>query len=220
MPSDFNVSRIVPIPKDDKGNLSDMSNIRPLSISDVYANIFERLVMLNIKKHHTLPDLQFGFKEKSSCSHAVMTLLELAKMNVSRHKNTFACAIDASKAFDKVDRDSLLVKLMDKMSLRYWLALRNYYGASCGYVVNNGQCSDIFKTTVGVKQGGPVSPLLFAIYAEDLIAEVQELENGVQVSESLRIGILMYADDVVLVSSTEEDLNTSLQVCEQFGMRW
>ncbi len=110
MPQNLNVGKIIPIPKEDE-TTQDINMVRPLTISDCLSNIFEYIMMDQIMKKHQVPQLQFGFRENSSCSHAIFVLTELIKHNMSLKKNTFACAIDASKAFDKVDRKSLLMKI-------------------------------------------------------------------------------------------------------------
>ncbi len=127
-PSNLNIGKIIPIIKDEKGSNQNINNVRPLTISDCLSNIFEHIMINEIEKEHTVPKLQFGFRASSSCNHAIFVLSELIKHNKCLKKNTYACVIDASKAFDKVDRASLLCKLIGKMNPLSWLALKNYYG--------------------------------------------------------------------------------------------
>ena len=55
-----------------------------------------------------------------------------------------------------------------------------YYSISKAYILKDGFKSSIFKTTTGVKQGGPVSALLFALYIEDLVAELDKINTKSQ----------------------------------------
>ncbi len=60
-------------------------------------------------------------------------------------------------------------KLIGKIDYQIWMILYRYYWESIAFVHMDGEnLSEIFTTTNGVKQGGPLSPRLFAIYIEDL----------------------------------------------------
>ena len=55
----------------------------------------------------------------------------------------------------------------------------------------------------GVKQGCNLSPTLFSIFANDLVAEVNDLDIGIKVGDR-KLSLLLYADDIVLVAESEE----------------
>ena len=74
VPDKLNVSIIKPILKDQYKNTDDLNNIRPISISNCFAQILEKLILIlspGLKVSHVN---QFGFKEKTSCNHALFTL--------------------------------------------------------------------------------------------------------------------------------------------------
>ena len=102
--------------KDEKKSASDLNNIRPITISDTIANIYEKLIMPEAQKTHTEHKLQFGFKKNSSCDHAIYVLKETANFYESRNRPIQVCAIDASKAFDKVNRMLMMYKLKSKLT--------------------------------------------------------------------------------------------------------
>ena len=79
MPYLFNLSIFKPLVKDPKKSTIDISNLRPIAVSDVYANIFEKILLDEINKCHTDNNKQFGFKKSSSCSHAIFIQLMLYK---------------------------------------------------------------------------------------------------------------------------------------------
>jgi len=66
--------------------------------------------------------------------------------------NVFVCAIDASKAFDKVNRSKLWLELLKSVDKPIVKLLINYYDQSQSFVQNNLDISSIFITTIGVKQ--------------------------------------------------------------------
>ena len=69
IPTDFNTSIIKPILKDSNKKSDDVGNIRPISISNCFAQIFEKLILLNSPKISQTSKNQFGFKQKTSCNH-------------------------------------------------------------------------------------------------------------------------------------------------------
>ncbi|CAF1154494.1 unnamed protein product, partial [Brachionus calyciflorus] len=101
MPKDFNVGLVNLLTKDNKKDTSDINNLRPLTISDTLAILFEKIILSDISKDYSNSKNQYGFRPKSSCGHAVFVLKELILFNKRKNKKPYACAIDASKAFDK-----------------------------------------------------------------------------------------------------------------------
>ena len=128
----------------------------------------------------------------------------------------YATFIDASKAFDKINRSILWVALFNKIGFNLTNILMKYYSISKAYILKDGFKSSIFKTTTGVKQGGPVSALLFALYIEDLVAELDKTGIGIKIG-NININILLYADDIVLISNTKKEMQIMLELTGNFG---
>ncbi|RNA41785.1 RNA-directed DNA polymerase from mobile element jockey-like [Brachionus plicatilis] len=115
IPNFFNFGKISPVVKDEKKAKNDVNNIRPITISDTLANIYEKLIMIELDKSHNGVPNQFGFTSKSSCNHAVFALNETILHTIKKNKPVYACAIDASKAIDKVNQTNLFNKLIGKI---------------------------------------------------------------------------------------------------------
>lgn len=219
MPTYFNTGKIIPIVKDENQSTCDISNIRPITISDTLSNIFEKIVLFELEKNNLNHKLQFGFKKNSSCNHAIFVLKETATFYNCRSKCLYACAIDASKAFDKINRFALMYKLITKVEASVWRALYIYYSISIAYISNESEISNTFKTSIGVKQGGPLSPRLFSIYVEDLIEELLKTELGSSVC-GLKTGVIMYADDLLVMSDDIKKLQEMLVLVEEYCNKW
>jgi len=217
LPIGFNVSVIKPILKSENKPNNDISNTRPVAISDAIQNLYERLLLWKLNKTHKEHDQQFGFKRNSSCSHAIFVVSQVANFAKQNGKRLYTCAIDASKAFDKVSRPHLWLKLIHlAIAPEIVLAIIHYYSESFMVVQLDDVFSTAFKTTNGVRQGGVMSPKLFAIFVDDLIKELEAAGLGVKIGH-LRISVVMYADDLLIMSETRERVNGLLSIADKYG---
>jgi hypothetical protein len=78
IPANLNNTHIIPIIKDKAKSQNDMTNLRPISISNTLSQIFERIVKLKIPQISNTHRNQFGYKQNTSCTHALFAFKELA----------------------------------------------------------------------------------------------------------------------------------------------
>ena len=71
----------------------------------------------------------------------------------------------------------------------------------------------------GLKQGCGLSPALFSIYINDLAAEINALHCGIKFDNN-EVSILLYADDVVLISESEDGLQNMLNTLNNWCNKW
>ena len=141
----------------------------------------------------------------------------MVKSIVSRYicsgSSVFACFLDASKAFDTVDHNILFCKPLDRgLPLPIVRFFWSWYGSQkCR--VRWGSClSDSFSVTNGVCQGSVLSPFLFAVYLDCLLAELVECGVGCYWGYVFA-GCLCYADDIVLLAPCPSALRMMLNIC-------
>ena len=153
LPDNFNVSIIKPIIKDPNKGLDEINNIRPISISNCLSQVFEKLLLFSSPELFKIHKNQFGFKKKTSCNHALFVMKETI-LNYTENKSSCKIAsLDAEKAFDKVWRDGLFFKLIDKLEPTYWAILKQYYDISKGVIILSYlSLSESIKINCGVKQ--------------------------------------------------------------------
>jgi len=217
IPHLFNISILKPLIKDESKGNNNLNNLRPLSISDIYTNLFEKIILLEVQKDHEDHPKQFGFKKNSSCNHANFILSEIIKLNKQRKHTTYVISIDASKAFDRVGRYKLWITLVEmKIRVKLIIALKNYYENFYIIVNNEKDFAAPFSTTYGVKQGGCISPELYKLYCEILAILISLLKLGVKLKK-MRIDILMYADDIILIATSIKDAQTMLDTVTEFS---
>ena len=134
------------------------------------ANLFEAVFLIYLNLDHIDSGKQFGFKEELSCNHAGYVLQEAINLSIQNNKKLYVVAIDASKAFDKLCRQAVRVKIIRRnLNPAIIISIMNYYNVSQMMVMNDDDATDLFKTTMSVRQGGTISPKLFNIYVEDII---------------------------------------------------
>ena len=73
-----------------------------------------------------------------------------------------------------------------------------------------------FHVCNGVKQGAVISPILFAVYYDELIAKLARSGYGCRISQHF-VGALSYADDISLLSPSLQGLQYMVNICEEYG---
>jgi hypothetical protein len=220
IPNKLNHSIIKPIIKDQKKSTNDTNNIRPISISNCLSQIFEKLILLNSPALLKIHKNQFGFKRKTSCNHALFVMKETVLRYLNNKSSCKIASLDAEKAFDKVWRDGLFHKLYNKMDPTFWNLLKRYYDSSQGVILNPDFSSfSEFPINCGVKQGGILSPFLFNVFIDELITSCLDLNVGA-LFHTINMSIIVYADDILLISPVDFQLQKLLDVCTEYSEKW
>ena len=125
--------------------------------------------------------------------------------------NTFLSFIDFQKAFDSVDRNLLFFKLSQiGVTGKFYQALLAMYSNPRSRVLLNEYETDYFSCPIGVKQGDSISATLFSIFINDLAKEVK----------NSNIGLNLNADDLILLTSNEHELQFLLNIVEIWCKKW
>ena len=103
---------ITPLVKDRDGDLSDSSNYRPITLSLIFVQMYERLQKAKFGYFLPKSDSQFGFRSGISTSHAIFTLKKSVDFFTANNSNVFLAFLDCSKAFDRISHWGLFLKLI------------------------------------------------------------------------------------------------------------
>ena len=110
------------------------------------------------------------------------------------------CTIDLSKAFDKMNHHALLIKLMNRqLPVNILQILERWFDISITRVKLGNQVSNFIALQASVRQGGALSPCLFAIFIDDTVINFKTLGRFCN-SEYVCTNIFVYADDIVFLS--------------------
>ena len=217
VPSIFCRGIIIPLLKNKQGCSSDITNYRGITLSSAIAKLFEMCTLSLYQDFLITSDLQFGFKKSLGCNHAIYAVRSVCEYYASRSSTVNICLLDMSKAFDKVDHCALYLKLMKRNTpLEFLNVLINWYSRCDAFVNWNGTFSRVFRTVCGVRQGGVLSPLLFAVYVDDLIGELKGSGLGCHIG-SMYFGCIMYADDLVILAASLTMLQAMIDLCDSIA---
>ena len=154
---------------------------------------------------------QLGFLAGNRTSDAHIILYNL--INDYCHKRglkLYGCFVDFSKAFDSIPRDKMFKKLLDiGITGKFYNIIKFIYEGDQICLKINDSITPAIRTMMGVRQGCVLSPLLFNIFMADF-ARTLSSDIGVHITDNERINCILWADDIILLSETEEGLNKLL----------
>jgi hypothetical protein len=127
-------SIIIPLLKDNKGDISDKDNYRPIAITCISSKIVELLILQRYRTCLNTNSFQFSFKARHSTDMCTFILKDTVEYFISNSSPVYLCYVDASKAFDRVNFWHLLKKLLARDSpvlivclFVYWYTSQNSF---------------------------------------------------------------------------------------------
>ena len=125
-------------------------------------------------------------------------------------KSTYCAFIDFKKAYDTINRGILWKRLSDiGIGGKIVNAIKSLYSNVMSCVRVNGFKTDWFDVNCGLRQGCILSPLLFNLFINDLSLYLKSFGVGVSIDDEL-ICIMLYADDIVIMAESAEELQILL----------
>ena len=183
------------------GDDLEPSNKRPITLMNVDYKILAKVLSKRLAM--VLPDLIGDNQTCSVKGHSIQQnlwlLRDLTYFAIDRNLPCAIVSLDQEKAFDRVDH-AFLWKVLDKFNLddtfKRWIKL--LYNGAIGKVLVNGFISDPFPISSGVRQGCPLSPLLYVLCCEVLLLCFNFCENlkGFLLPGGLCVKCVAYADDI------------------------
>ena len=201
-----------------KGDCKQSTNYRGISLlslpGKVYAKCLERKCQKIVESK--LENGLCGFRQGRS------TTDQIFEKSWEYGKDLFECFVNLEKVFDRVPRDKLWKVLREYgVSGQLLRAIKSFYCRLEVCVRVNGKQSKPFHIGVGLRQGCVLSPLLFIVYMNwiDKFSQADECAT----IENCKISCLLFADDLVLLSSIESGhqlaLNSYADACNTAGMK-
>ena len=176
-----------------------------------------------------LSEAQAGFRKGYSTSDHIFTLKSLIDIYLYKNKCLYCAFIDYKKAFDSVDRTLSQYKWQNTINNK------NVYENAKSCVRTSSGTSEFFPCQIGIRQGDNLSPLLFALFLNDLEDFISKKCNGLPTISELihdmldtdeirvffvKLYLLLYADDTIIIAESSTDLQNALDGRYDYCKLW
>ena len=198
-PHMWTLAHITPIFK--AKDKSDKANYRPISILATLSKITESVIHKHLLRHLISNNLiskhQSAYIPKDSTSQQLITMLHHIKYAMSSNKVAHGVFLDVSSAFDAVWTSGLLSKL-SQLNIKGTVfdLFSSYLHDRRAVTVVDGHKSSELPLNAGVPQGSRLGPLLFLIYVNDLVNDLESMP-------------FLYADDTTLIATANSTFETT-----------
>ena len=157
--------------------------------------------------------LQHGYKLRSSTLHAEFLIRETIHHYNKNGSAVYVCGLDAEKAFDSCNWGILFEKLYYKKNIPLSVVnvIKSLYANGSAKVKYGSKYSYEFLLSQGVRQGSVLSPHFYNEYTDDLLRKIENISEYGTSLHGQYTGILMYADDIILMSPTISGLRKLIE---------
>lgn len=229
---------ICPIYKN-KGDANNPDNYRGITVLSCFGKLFTAVLNLRLNNYlenmSLLCEEQTGFRKGYSTMDHTFNLKCLMDLYLHRNKQLFCAFIDYKKAFDSVNRTALWQKLLQQnINGKMLKLIHSMYSNAKSCVRQNSRLSAYFYSNVGVRQGENLSPILFALFLNDLVEFISRGYDGLtDITEAVhllcdtddievyfKLYLLLYADDTVILAESKEQLQAALNSMYLYCQTW
>ena len=197
-----------------KGERHLPDSYRRITVTSLLGKLLEMTLVKPTKRllEPKLNKLQRGFSEGASSINTALLLTEACAEAEDRKIPLYTAYLDASKAFDVVWHDGMLLQLYQLgIDHDLWLLYRDLYRDMSSAVKIAGSFSREFTEHQGVRQGGIPSTELFKARADALLHRLEKSGAGFHVG-AVNLAVPTCADDMVLISESPTDLQVLINV--------
>jgi hypothetical protein len=202
VPTTWKEAQIIPILNKGKDK-KDPRSYRPISLLSCVGKVMEMLVNQRLINHlesnNILSPSQTGYRKHRNTEDQLSYLAQSVENAFQEKKKLLAVFFDLSRAFDKVWKEGLLLKLLQTgVRHKMWTWIQHFLYARTARVKVDGHLSKKVILREGVPQGGVLSPTLFLVYINDVIAILTR-----------NVPNTLHADDLAIWSTSEYTNTTS-----------
>ena len=189
-------------------NPASPRDYRPITISSHVSRLFHRILAARISSQCAIDPVQKAFQKGIDGCNENLAILEALIGKTKFVGNTHIAFLDMAKAFDTVSHDSIL-RAMRRAGFPQLLSdmvMRGYEGATTVLSLGPSR-SAVIPVKRGVKQGDPLSPVLFNLVLDECIEHAKRTPVGMTL-DGLKVPVMAFADDLVLTAESRIGLQT------------
>ena len=213
---------IFPLYKDGDARVPENSRgITLLSVvGKIYTTVLNKRVTSWCEKFGVLSEEQAGFRPGRSTVDHILSVAEVLRLRRKQRKQTHCCFLDIKKAYDTVHRDGLWKRLIEVgIRGKMWRVLKNVYDIVESCVLVGKEQTEWFSVEAGVRQGCILSPILFAVFIDGLARALRKVRVE-SILDNVKLNFLLFADDIVLLAKSKQDLQKLLNAAFNYSERW
>ena len=212
-----------------RGSKTDYDNYSGISLLSVAGKILAPVILnrliTNISEEN-LPEAQCGFRPNRSTTDMIFFVRRVQEKCIEQNMDLVTIFIDLTKAFDTVNREALWVILPKLGCPTKFVNLICQFHVMTGQVLSDGEASESFSISNGVKQGCVLAPVLFNLFFTCVLNHAtRDLEEGMYLryrldgslfklcrltakTKTVKKTVLeaLFADDCALMAHRESDL--------------
>ena len=205
-------SKTILIPK--KKDAKEPGDFRPITISSVIIRMFHKIIA-NRLKSISIDERQRAFIRTDGCNDNIFLLDLILRYHRANIKGMFLASTDIAKAYDSVSFEALMTVMMAKGLPQHLVKYIMYvYRSSVTRFEHGDWTSEFFHPTCGVKQGDPMSSVLFNFIIDYLLIKIPD-DIGVHVS-NMHVNVMAFADDMILMASSKSGLQELLNISSEY----
>lgn len=207
-----------------KGDLTDLRNWRPISLINADAKVFTRLLNARLMPHFSgiISPQQTGFMPRRFIAEHGATLQTVTLLATAQKSSSIALLLDQNKAYDRIHPD-YLSQVMEAFGIPSTITqciISLFFTTQIQINVNGHITQTPFTQLRGLRQGDPLSPLLFNIAFDPFIRSIQQNESFkgfdfhheapppphlLHQPAPTSVKILAYADDTLVFLQNQQD---------------
>ena len=181
------------------GNLQLCQNYRTISLISHPSKAMLKIILNRLKPEaeKIIAEEQAGFRPGRSTTEQTFNLRILCERYLQYQQDLYHVFIDFKKAFDRVWHAALWATMrLYNINTNLINVLQNLYHKATSAVGFNGSTGDWFRTTAGIRQGCLLSPTIFNIFLERIMADAVEDHKSIVSIGGRKISNLRFADDI------------------------
>ena len=220
IPTNWKSSQTIFIHK--KGDTNNVRNWRPINLQatqitqyKIYAAIIARRLASWAIDNKAFSPNQKGFLPVDGCLEHTFLLQSILQHSRRKRKNVSMVWLDLQDAFGSIPHTTLFTMIeragLDNPTIDI---IKDIY-EKVKIKMDEGLSIPI-TITKGVKQGCPLSPILFNFVVEGAIAAIHSTNDGFKIGDNATIKSLAYADDLCIITDNKDKLNKILATLERF----
>ena len=206
-PTPWTQSLTITLPK--KGNLQLCQNYRTISLISHPSKVMLRILLNRLKPQaeEIIKEEQAGFRAGRSTTEQIFSLRILCEKYLQHQQSLYHVFVDFKKAFDRVWHAALWATMrLYNINDNLIRTIECLYNKATSAVYHDNNIGEWFRTTIGVRQGCLLSPTLFNIFLERIMADALEDHEGTVSIGGRTITNLRFADDIDGLAGEEQEL--------------